>query len=55
MRAIQIFQSRYSDHQEFGEQASLLEISICGRYAVTYWEDVNDRHVKVLDISPADK
>lgn len=55
MRAIQTFPSRYSDYQEFDEQARLLDISICGRYAVTYWEDVNDRHVKVLDISLADK
>ncbi len=32
-----------------------LHVSIVGDYAITYWEDFADRHVKVLEIACADR
>lgn len=55
MRAIQNFPSQHSDYQEPDEQARPLDISICGPYAIRFWEDVIDMHIKILEISWADK
>ncbi len=33
----------------------LLWMSICGRFAITFWEDFPDRQIKVLRITLADR
>jgi mRNA-degrading endonuclease RelE of RelBE toxin-antitoxin system len=40
------------DHDEIGRR---MQIAIVGDYALIYWVDDADRHVKILDIHPADQ
>ena len=30
-------------------------VTICGRFAVRFWDDFADRHLKILAIVPADR
>ena len=41
-----------SDYDDSGRQ---LQIAIIGDFALTYWIDDADRHVKVLDVHGADR
>ena len=45
----------YSDAVEYDEIGRRLEIAIIGDYALMYWVDDADRHVKILDIHAADR
>jgi hypothetical protein len=47
--------SRYSDFKEPDDTGRHLDVHICGRYAIRYWEDFADRHVKILEVSFADR
>ena len=40
------------EHDEIGRR---MQIAIVGDYALIYWVDDADRHVKILDIHPADQ
>ena len=44
-----------SDAEDFDETGRRLEIAISGDFALTYWIDDADRHVKILDIHSADR
>jgi mRNA-degrading endonuclease RelE of RelBE toxin-antitoxin system len=55
LREIQDYPSRCSDYQETDPTGRTLHVSICGEYAITYWEDFADRHIKVLEIARADR
>jgi len=46
---------RYSDSHEYDGIGRRIEISVFGGYAIHYWIDFPDRHVKVLAIKPADR
>lgn len=46
---------RYSDFSERDEIGRRIEISVFAGYAVHYWIDFADRHVKVLAIKTADR
>jgi mRNA-degrading endonuclease RelE of RelBE toxin-antitoxin system len=46
---------RYSDYHEKDQIGRRVEISIFAHYAVHYWLDVPDRHIKILAIKPADQ
>lgn len=54
LRQIQEFPSQWADYQERDPSGRPLLVSIVGDYAITYWEDFADRHVKVLEIAKAD-
>ncbi|MDA1007065.1 MAG: hypothetical protein O3A87_11380 [Verrucomicrobia bacterium] len=45
----------HSDAIEYDEIGRRLEIAIVGDYALMYWIDDADRHVKILDIHGADR
>ncbi len=47
--------SRCSDYREQDDTGRPVDISICGKFAIKYWDDFADRHVKVLDVHLADK
>ena len=47
--------TRYSDYHEPDEVGRPIDIHICGKYAVKYWEDFADRQVKILDVHLADQ
>jgi mRNA-degrading endonuclease RelE of RelBE toxin-antitoxin system len=55
LRQIQEFPSHWADYQERDPSGRALHVSIVGDYAITYWEDFADRHVKVLEIARADR
>ena len=44
----------HSDYQEYDGSGRQLEISVFAGYALHYWIDFADRHVKILAIKPAD-
>lgn len=44
-----------SDAADYDEAGRRLEIAITGDFAITYWIDDADRHVKILDIHSADR
>ena len=51
---IRDFPSRYADYYEHDAIGRRVEISVYGRFAIHYWIDFADRHVKVLALKPAD-
>jgi hypothetical protein len=53
--AIRDFPSRHSDFIESDMIGRRVEIHICGKYAVKFWADHADQHVKILDVHFADK
>jgi hypothetical protein len=54
-REIAAFPGNYSDFVERDSTGRRVEVHICGRFAVKYWDDFADRHVKVLDVHLADR
>ena len=46
---------RFSDFYERDSNGRRIEISIFSGYAIHYWIDFADRHVKILAVSPADR
>jgi len=54
LRQIQDGPTECSDYQERDSTGRPLHVSICGDYAITFWEDFADRQVKVLQIARAD-
>ena len=52
---IRDFPSRYVDFHEHDAAGRRVEISIFRQFAIHYWADFADRHVKVLALKPADK
>jgi mRNA-degrading endonuclease RelE of RelBE toxin-antitoxin system len=44
-----------SDAEDYDDIGRLLQIAIIGDYALMYWIDDADRHVKILDIHAADR
>jgi hypothetical protein len=53
--AIQNDARQFSDYTESDDTGRRADIHICGRYAVKFWEDHADRHVKILDVHLADR
>ena len=55
LRQLQDYPAQWADYEERDPTGRSLHVSIVGDYAITYWEDFADRHVKVLEISKADR
>jgi mRNA-degrading endonuclease RelE of RelBE toxin-antitoxin system len=53
--AIQSNPRAHSDYTEPDESGRQIDIHICGKFAVKYWEDHADRHIKILEVHPADQ
>jgi hypothetical protein len=45
---------KYSDYKESDINLRLLDIHVYGKYAIKFWEDPADGHVKILDLHFAD-
>ena len=45
---------KFSDYVESHSTSHRLDIHICGKFAIQYWQDHADRHIKILDIDIAD-
>ena len=46
---------RFSDCTERDFTGRLVDIHICGKYAVKFWQDHADRHLKILQLHFADQ
>lgn len=53
--SIQDFPSRHVDYTESDSTGRPVDIHICGKFAIKFWEDRADRHLKILDVHFADK
>jgi hypothetical protein len=54
-RAIGAAPDRFADYLESGAAGREVQVHIFGRFAIKYWDDFADRHVKILDLHPADR
>jgi hypothetical protein len=46
---IRSFPGNFSDYQEYDAAGRRVEIRIVSGWAVHYWDDIADRHVKILE------
>lgn len=49
------YPDRFSDFREPNPRGIPLDVHLCQGFAIKYWIDFADRHVKVLDLEPADR
>jgi hypothetical protein len=54
-REIAGFPGRFSDNVEFDARGRRIDVHIFDRHAIKFWDDFADRHLKILDIHPADR
>jgi hypothetical protein len=54
-REIAAFPSNYSDFTENDSTGRRVEVHVSGNFAIKFWNDFADRHVKILDVHPADR
>jgi hypothetical protein len=54
-RDIAAFPSRFSDFVEHDSFGRRVDVHVFGRFAVKFWNDFADRHVKILDLHFADR
>jgi mRNA-degrading endonuclease RelE of RelBE toxin-antitoxin system len=52
--AIQDYPSRCSDYIERDSEGRRVDIHICGKYAIKFWEGHADKDVKILSVHLAD-
>jgi hypothetical protein len=53
--AITRWPSKFADYAEVSTTGPSLRVHIFGRYAIKFWEDFSDRHLKILDVKLADR
>jgi len=46
---------QFSDYTEPDHTERRVDIHICGKYAIKFWQDHADRHVKILNLHLADQ
>ena len=54
-REIAAFPSNFSDFVEYDSTGRRLGVHVFGRFAIKFWDDFADRHVKILDLHLADR
>jgi len=53
-REIAVFPSKFSDFVEHDAAGRRVDVHIFGKFAIKFWDDFADRHVKILDVHLAD-
>jgi hypothetical protein len=53
-REIAAFPSKFSDFVERDSVGRRVDVHISGQFAIKYWDDQADHHLKILDVHPAD-
>jgi hypothetical protein len=53
-REIAAFPSKFSNFVERDSAGRRVEVHIFGKFAIKFWNDFADRHVKILDVHLAD-
>ena len=54
-REIAAFPSNYIDFAENDSAGRRLGVHVFGKFAIKFWNDAADRHVKILDLHFADR
>ena len=54
-RAIVAFPSNFSDFVEQDSAGRRVNVHVYGKFAIKFWDDFADRHVKILDLHFADR
>ena len=54
-REIREYPHQYSDYREPDSEGRLLDVHVHSGFAIHFWEDGADRHVKILHICRADR
>jgi len=54
-RDIAAFPSNYSDFFEYDSVGRRVDVHVFGRFAVKFWNDFADRHLKILEAHLADR
>jgi hypothetical protein len=54
-REIAEFPSRFADFAERDSSGRRVDVHVFGKFAVKFWDDFADRHVKILDLHLADR
>ena len=54
-RDLAAFPSNYSDFVEYDSAGRRVEVHIFGKFAIKFWNDFADRHVKIPDLHLADR
>ena len=52
--AIRDFPERHADYRTLDESHRELDGHIAGRFAIIFWDDFADRHVKIMGVTWAD-
>ena len=52
--AIREFPERHADYRTLDEFGRELDDHIAGRFAIVFWDDFADRHVKIMGVTWAD-
>jgi hypothetical protein len=53
-KEIGINPNHFSDYVEYDASRRRVDVHISGKFAVKFWNDFADRHVKILDLHLAD-
>ena len=51
---IREFPAGHADYQEAGETGRMFDTHVAGRFAISYWDDFADRHLKIMAVDWAD-
>ncbi len=54
-REIAAFPSKFSDFFEHDSAGRRVNVHLFGKFAVKFWDDFADRHLKILDLHFADR
>jgi len=54
-REIAEFPSRFADFAEQDATGRRVDVHVFGKFAVKFWDDFADRHVKILDLHFSDR
>lgn len=54
-REIAQFPGKFSDFAEYDARGQRIDVHVSGRFAIKYWGDFADRHLRILDVEPADR
>ena len=52
---INAWPSDFSDFKESDSTGRNLDVHLCGKFSIRFWEDFADRQVKILDVTLADR
>lgn len=54
-RAIAAFPDAHADYPEADATGRRVEVHVFRKFAIKFWNDFANRHVKILDVHPADR